>query len=331
MLSFQEILQAQQSISPYVKKTPVTLSEFFSRELGLNIFFKWENQQKTKSFKIRGALNKILSLKDDEKAKGLITASAGNHAQGVALAAKITKVHSKIVMMKRSSKIKIESTKKLGAQVILYGDTYDESYQYAKKIQQQEKLLFIHPFFDPVVMAGQGTMGLEIIKDLPNLDSIVVPIGGGGLITGVATAIKKLKPNCKVYAVAWEGTPSYCHQFHHVKNQLCKCQNTLGKPFVSNSGLSDGIAVKKPDSQMYSYFSFLLDNIFCVSEGDISKEIVRVFLREKQVVEGSGVSALAGMVKHKNKLYLGKNCCVIISGGNIDLSMLNQLVKQGSV
>ena len=324
-LSFSDIQQAENRIASLVKKTKVTHSAYFSQKLGIHLFFKWENEQTIKSFKIRGALNKILSLTNKEKAQGLIAASAGNHAQGVALAANYLKIKARVVMMETASKVKVEAAKRLGAEVILKGKNYDESYIYAQSIKRNS--IFIHPFADSQIIAGQGTVGLEILKDLPEIHSVVIPVGGGGLLSGVSLALKTLKPSIKVYGAVWEGTPDFCRNFNKIKkDQLCLCEKNIILK-AGKSGLTDGIAVKKSLPQMVDLCSQNVEGIACVSEEDISKCIGDIKTKEHTSVEGSGVAGLAAVLKHHKIWDLGQNCCVVISGANIDGAVLSQIIK----
>lgn len=324
-LSFIDIQQAKSRLYPLVKKTKLTRSTYFSEKLGLNLFFKWENEQEIKSFKIRGALNKILSLTEEEKSQGLIAASAGNHAQGVALAASYLKIKARVVMMEGASKVKVESTRKLGAEVILKGKNYDESYNYAQSIKGDS--IFIHPFADPKIISGQGTVGLEIFKDLPEIDSIVVSVGGGGLLSGVALALKELKPSIKIYGVVWDGTKDFCRSFNKIKKEeLCLCQKNISTK-ISKSGLTDGIAVKKSHQEVVDLCSKNVSAIACVSEEEIAQCLLDLKDKEQTVVEGSGVAGLAGLLKHYKEWELGQNCCVVISGSNIDETVLSQIIK----
>ncbi|MBC6415406.1 MAG: pyridoxal-phosphate dependent enzyme [Bdellovibrionales bacterium] len=313
---FQDIQLAKKRLSPYIKKTRLSSYNYGSRQLGLSLFLKWESEQKTKSFKIRGALNKILSLTKEEKARGLIAASAGNHAQGVALAAQLFNIKFRVVMMETASKVKILETKKLGAEIILKGKTYDESYEYALSIGGDS--IFIHPFADTHVIAGQGTIGLELFEELPDLDSVVIPVGGGGLLSGVSLALKHLKPSLKIYGVTWEGTPDFCKKFNKIREgQNCLCEKNL---FMrsSKSGLTDGIAVKKSSPEILDFCFQYVDGICCVSEKEISEAIVEIKEQTGQKVEGSGATALVGALKYQKDWDLGKTCCVLISGANID-------------
>ena len=324
-VSFSDIQQAESHLAALIKITRMTKSVYFSQKLGINLFFKWENEQEIKSFKIRGALNKILSLTDQEKAKGLIAASAGNHAQGVALAANYLQIKARVVMMENASKVKVKAAKKLGAEVILKGKNYDESYRYAQSIKGNS--IFIHPFADSQIIAGQGTVGLEIFRELPDIHSVVVSVGGGGLLSGISLALKHLKPSVKVYGVVWEGTPDFCRKFNQIQEkELCLCKKNVF-PMAGKSGLTDGIAVKQSIPQVVEMCSQFVDGTACVSEEEISKCIVDMKIREETLVEGSGVAALAGVLKYHKTWDLGKNCCVVVSGANIDESVLSQVIK----
>ena len=321
---FKDIELARERLKPYIKKTSLSQSQYFSDQLGLSVFLKWETEQKIKSFKIRGALNKILSLSKEEQARGLIAASAGNHAQGVALASKLLGIKARVVMMKKASKVKVQATRELGAEVILEGYNYDESYDHAQSIKGDS--LFIHPFADPYTIAGQGTIGFEIFEELNQIDSLIIPIGGGGLLAGLSLCIKTLKPSVKVYGVVWEGTPDFCRKFNQAKEH-CLC-NKPAQLLASKSGLTDGVAVKKSYPEMLKLCSKYVDAVFCVSEKEISNAIVKMKKVKGQVVEGSGVVTLAGLLKYHKVWDLGKNCCAVVSGGNIDQDTLLGLLAQ---
>ena len=325
-VSFKDIQQAEKRLSPLIAKTTLSHSDYFSKKLSCHVFLKWEIEQKIKSFKIRGALNKIFSLTEEEKARGLIAASAGNHAQGVALASQLLNIKARVVMMETASKVKVSATKQLGAEVILKGKNYDESYNYAQSIKGNS--IFIHPFADSEIIAGQGTVGLEIIKDLAQVDSVVVSVGGGGLLLGVALAVKSLKPSVKVYGVVWEGSADFCRKFNNIEiEKNCLCQKNIPMQY-SKSGLTDGIAVKKSVPEMVKIGSQYADAVFCVSEEEISQCIIELENREKQKVEGSGVAGLAGLLKYHKKWDIGRNCCVVISGANIDKEVLSGLKRK---
>ena len=325
-VNFKDIQQAEERLSSLISKTSLSQSDYLSRKLSCHIFLKWEIEQKIKSFKIRGALNKIFSLTEEEKAKGLIAASAGNHAQGVALAAQLLNIKARVVMMKTASKVKVSATRNLGAEVILKGKNYDESYKYAQSIQGDS--IFIHPFADSNVIAGQGTVGLEIVKDLAQVDSVIVSVGGGGLLLGIALAVKTLKPSVKIYGVVWEGTADFCRSFNQITDkEKCLCQKDI--PLQdSKSGLTDGIAVKKSFPEMVQNCWQYVDGVCCVSEEEISRCIVELKQIEKKQAEGSGVAGLAGLLKYHRQWDIGKNCCVVISGANIDEEVLFQLKQK---
>ena len=325
-ISFSDIEKSAYRINPFIKQTSLTRSSYFSKLFKTNLFFKWESEQEIRSFKIRGALNKILSLKPEESKKGLIAASAGNHAQGVAWAARHAKVKARVVMMKAASKIKIEATKKHGAEIILKGNTYDESYVHAQSIKGNS--LFIHPFADPLIMAGQGTLGREIVQQLPEVTSVVVSIGGGGLISGVSVALKHLRPQCRIYGVVWDGTPSQCRQFHGIgKGQHCLCGKSVKENRVSEAGLTDGLAVKKPHPGMFESFSPFVEDIVCVSREEIGQSLSDLCRFEGKVAEGSGIAPLAALMGKGKKWNLGTHCCLVVSGANIDPLTLSKIVK----
>ena len=325
-VNFKDIQKAEKRLSSFIFKTNLSRSDYFSKQLSSHVFLKWETEQKIKSFKIRGALNKIFSLTEEEKARGVIAASAGNHAQGVALASQLLNIKARVVMMESASKVKVSATKKLGTEVILKGKTYDESYSYAQSIKGDS--IFVHPFADSEVIAGQGTVGFEIIKDLAQVDSVVVSVGGGGLLLGIALAVKSLKPSVKVYGVVWEGTADFCRNFNNCAvHEKCLCQKDIPLQY-SKSGLTDGIAVRKSFPSMVKISSQYVDGIFCVSEEEISQCIMELKKAEGRQAEGSGVAGLAGLLKYHKKWDIGKNCCVVISGANIDEEVLLQLKQK---
>ena len=322
--SFEQIEQAKSRLKTHLKETSLQASSL-GELLNCNLFLKWESEQPVKSFKIRGALNKVLSLTDEERARGLIAASAGNHGQGLALASQIAKVKARVVMMEGASQVKVEACRSFGAEVILQGKTYDESYEHARSIQGDST--FIPAFADPLVIAGQGTIGLEIFKRLPQIDSLVVPVGGGGLISGLAVAIKKFKPGIRIYGVVWEGTPDYCTEFYKNKQASCSCKPATQQGLKSQIGLTDGIAVRAR-KEMQEIFSSYVDEMTCVTEEEISQAMVKILQATGQTVEGSGAAGLAGALKNKDTWQLGKNCTIIISGANIDSVTFAEVVKK---
>lgn len=317
-VTLDDIKNAESKIRDLVLRTPINYSRSASEWLGSEVFFKFENEQTTGSFKIRGATNKLLSLTADERNKGIVASSAGNHAQGVAYAATRLGAKARIVMPVTSPLIKIVATQNYGAEVILHGALYDEAYQHARELEKSKGFTFVHPYQDPLVIAGQGTLGLEILKDLPDLDSIVIPIGGGGLISGVATAIKAIRPQCRVYGVVSAHAPGMLKLF----------KNLPLDPKDSALTIADGIAVKRPSPEMCeTYIRHLVDDIIAVTDDEIAEAIVWLLERAKTVVEGSGATVLAAAAQ--KKWNLGKKTCLVLSGGNIDLNIISMVIERG--
>lgn len=317
-LTLKDIEAAYAKIKSEIRRTPTQISQSLTKEIGVESYLKMENEQITGSFKIRGATNKIMNLSAAEKARGVIASSAGNHAQGVAYSATKAGVASYVVMPKNSSILKQTATKNYGANVILHGDIYDDAYEYARRLEKEKNHVFVHPYEDELIMAGQGTLALEVMEDLPNLDSIIVPIGGGGLISGIATVVKALKPSCKVYGVVAENAPA----------MQCMFKKTQVAKDLSFSSIADGIAVKTPSPIICeSFITPLVDDIITIGEDDIAEAIVFLIERAKSVVEGSGAIALAAA--RSGKLKLGKKTCVVLSGGNIDLNLIAVIIDRG--
>ncbi len=323
VVGLDDVKQAQKILKNLIKKTETSPSLSASQLIGSEIYFKLENTQRTGSFKIRGAYNKIQSLTAAEKKHGVVASSAGNHAQGVALSAKLANVKSTIVMPVTAPLNKVAATKAYGANVILHGEIYDEAYEHARKLEKEESYTFVHPYEDPKVIAGQGTIGLEIFEQLPDLDSVIVPIGGGGLISGVAVALKALQPRCRIIGVQSELAPGMAQLFSGKKTSSVS-------PQKRRSTIADGIAIKSPSEVMYKNFiSKLVDEIVTVTEEEIATSIVYLMERVKTITEGSGAAAWAA-VMHK-KLKLGKKSCVILSGGNIDLNIISKVIELGQI
>ena len=321
-VSLPKIRESERRIAPFIRRTPLTRSDFFSRLAGTRVSFKWESEQEIKSFKIRGALNKILSLSKEEKERGVIAASAGNHAQGVAFAALKAGVRARAVMMKNVSRVKLRAVKKYGAKALLEGSSYDECYARAQALRGDS--VFIHPFADPLIIAGQGTLGLEIVRQAPQVTSVVMSIGGGGLISGVAAAIRRLKPHCRIYGAVWDGTPELCRRFHRSRPCLC---GRFTKNQSSEAGWTDGIAVKKPEKGMLEAFAPFTNDIVCVSREETGRATAALYRKEGRIAEGSGAAPLAALMKRKNRWNLGSHCCLVISGGNIDPPVFQQILS----
>ncbi len=320
-VTLQDIEQAELIIKNFTSVTPCDYSRSCSKLVGADIFFKLENNQRTGSFKIRGATNKITSLSEAEKAKGVIACSAGNHAQGVALSASLNKVKSIIVMPETASLAKIQATQNYGAEVILKGQMFDEAKDHAIELAVQKGYVFIHPYEDEKVIAGQGTIGLEVFAQINNLDLMIVPIGGGGLISGIAVALKTLNPNIQIIGVQTEAADSMY--------QLYKSKVTT-QARMNLSTIADGIAIKKPSQKIYdSFIAKYVDDVATVTEGEIAEAIVYLLERVKTVAEGAGAAALAAVLSGKVKLK-NKNC-ILVSGGNIDLNIISQVIQRGQI
>lgn len=286
---------------------------------GTSVYLKTENLQVTGSFKVRGAYYKISQLTEEEKAKGVIACSAGNHAQGVARAATKNGIKSLICIPDGAPISKIEATKRLGAEVCLVKGTYDDAYAKAVELQKESGAAFIHPFDDELVIAGQGTIGLEIIDAKPNIDAVVVPVGGGGLIAGVAFAIKSLNPNVKVYGVQATGAPSMVQSVKHGQIETLDSVHTF----------QDGIAVKTPGTLTYEIASKYVDDFITITDDECAAAILTLLERQKLVTEGAGANAFASVLFNKIPDLKGKRVCCLLSGGNIDVTILSRVINRG--
>lgn len=284
----------------------------------VDLYLKTENLQVTGSFKVRGAYYKISQLSDEEKKRGVIACSAGNHAQGVALAATKNGIKSLICLPDVAPISKIEATKRLGAEICLVKGVYDDAYNKALELQKEHGYTFIHPFDDYDVIAGQGTIGLEILDQLPDVDAVVVPIGGGGLISGVAYAVKSLKPECKVYGVQASGAPSMLNSVHDHKIERLDSVSTI----------ADGIAVKEPGPHTFECCSKYVDGIVSVTDDEISAAILALIEQHKLVTEGAGAVGVAAVMFGKLPVE-GKKVCCLLSGGNIDVNILSRVIERG--
>lgn len=321
-ISIEEFQKGRRRISSWIQQSSLKYSNTFSDRVGAEVYLKMENEQRTGSFKVRGALNKILSLSSEEKKRGLISCSAGNHAQGVAYAAQCVKTSTVLVLPKNTPIVKEEAVRHYGAEVILHGEVYDESYSYALQLSRENRRVFIHAYQDPMVIAGQGSVALEMLEQIPDLDSVIVPIGGGGLISGMACVIKQLKPDCRVYGVVSALAPAMEYLFHKKK------YNPEQHFFAG--GLADGITVKCPSRKMFeNYISRYVDDIAIVTEDEVASAIVLLLERGKSLVEGAGAASVAALLKQSGKWEIGKKCGLIISGGNIDLNIIAQVIERG--
>lgn len=318
MITLNDIKEAGDLVLQVAHETPLDFSQTFSELSNNQVYLKLENLQKTGSFKVRGAYNKIMSLTEEEKKRGVIAASAGNHAQGVAFASGTAGVATTIVMPEGAPIAKMAATSKYGAKIVLHGDTFDEALDYAIRHQQETGATFVHAFDDFKVIAGQGTIGLEIVKQLPEVEAIVCPIGGGGLISGIAMAVKELKPSVKVYGVQAAACPSMSTSLR--EKELVK---------VATEGtIADGIAVKKPGKITFDLVQKYVDDVFVVDDLEMARTMLYLMERNKQVVEGSGAASLAALLHHKIPIS-GKNVVSIISGGNIDINLVSRVIERG--
>jgi len=316
-ITYDDIVKAQQTQNKVIRKTNLEFSETFSNMCGANVYLKNEYEQKTGSFKIRGAYYKIKSLTDDEKSKGVVAASAGNHSQGVAFASQIENIPCTIVMPKTASPAKVSATRGYGAKVVLEGTTYDESWVYAQKISEESDSTIIHAFDDSHVIAGQGVIGLEIMEQLPNVDEIYVPIGGGGLAAGIITAVKEKHPHVKIIGVESSAYPAMKTSIENDSLQTVNGAITI----------ADGISVKTPGKLTFQIVKQKIDQIVTVDDSEIINAMFLLMERSKAVVEPAGAVALAYILKHKPEA--GKNVVPILCGGNIDMYLLGQIVSKG--
>ena len=318
MAKLEAFIKAKEKLSKVLLETHLIYSPIFSKESGNKVFIKPENLQKTGSFKIRGAYNKISNLTDAEKKRGVIASSAGNHAQGVAYGAKESGIKAVIVMPKSTPLIKVESTKQYGAEVVLHGDVYDDAYKKAKELEEKEGYVFVHPFNDEDVLDGQGTIALEILEELPETDIILVPIGGGGLISGIACAAKILKPEIKIIGVEPEGAASAYEAIKENKVVELKEANTI----------ADGTAVKKIGDLNFEYIKKYVDEIITVSDYELMEAFLLLVEKHKIIAENSGILSVAATKKIKEK---NKKVVSVISGGNIDVLMISSMINKGLI
>ncbi len=317
-LELNEIEKAAERLEGTIHSVPLERSTTFSAMTGGEIYLKYENQQKTGSFKIRGASNKIAAMCERGEIKAAVASSAGNHAQGVAYASHVHGIPATIVMPKAAPIAKVQATEGYGAKVVLYGDCYDEAYARALEICEEEGATFLHPFDDAEVIAGQGTIGLEILKALPTVDVVIVPTGGGGLLAGVAACIKQVNPRVKIIGVQAEGAPAIYRSFH---------EKTLVSTDTATT-IADGIAVKTPGDLTMDLINQYADDVVTVTDDEISAAILLLLERTKQVVEPAGATPLAAVLNGKVDVC-GKRVVCVMSGGNIDVSFINRVIEIG--
>ncbi|MBC3537484.1 threonine ammonia-lyase [Megasphaera hominis] len=318
-VTLKMVQEAQERLKGVAQKTGLSYSNSVSKLSDCKVYLKMENLQRTGSFKLRGAYNKVASLTPEEREKGVIAASAGNHAQGVALAASVYGCQSTICMPKHAPLMKVAATKGYGANVVLHGDFFDEAAAKAEELTKEHGYTFVHPFNDPEVIAGQGTIALEIIEQMPDVDAIVAPIGGGGLISGLAVAAKSVNPKIKVIGVQTANMPSMKNSIDHGKILTCNGKATL----------ADGIAVKTPGDLTYDICSRYLDDIVIVDETEIAGAILWLLERCKAVSEGAGAVPVAALMNGKISGLHGKKVAALISGGNIDVNNMTRIINSG--
>ncbi|PSQ22877.1 threonine ammonia-lyase [Halobacteriales archaeon QS_9_67_17] len=321
MLDVAAVLEARQRVMEVARHTPLDYSHTFSDLTGAEVHLKMENLQRTGSFKIRGATNKLAHLDDAERAAGVVTASAGNHAQGVALAADRAGVDAKIVMPEYAPVSKVEATRAYGAEVVLHGVDYDTAQEKAHEIETEEGRTYVHAFDDEHVMAGQGTLGLELVEDQPAVETVVVPVGGGGLISGIATAVKANDPDTRVVGVQAEGASAMAESLQK------------GEPVERDATdtIADGIAVGKPGTQTFDVIEERVDRVVTVDDAAIARTLVDLLERSKTLVEGAGAIALAAVVEEAFDYEEREVIVPALCGGNIDLNVLRNVITRGLV
>jgi len=323
LVTLASIQAARKRIADAIHLSPCQLSHHLSERIGLPIFLKLENLQRTGSFKERGALNKLLTLTDEERSRGVIAASAGNHAQGVAFHATKLGIRSQIVMPQATPLVKVVSTRGFGAEVILHGANYDEACEEALARCARQGMTFIHPFDDPVVISGQGTIALELLEQVPGLEAVVVPIGGGGLISGIACALKETNPKIRVIGVEPEKLPSM------LRAREAATPITL----APQATIADGIAVRRAGDVTLPLVSRYVDEIVTVDDEEIASAILMLLEQEKTLAEGAGAAALAALLQAKTNLVQlnGRRTAVLVCGGNIDVTLLAKIIERGLV
>jgi len=319
LLNLEKIYEAQERIKGVVVNTPLAFAPYLSEISECEVFLKKENLQVTGAFKIRGAYNKVASLSKDERDCGVIAASAGNHAQGVALSASKFNTKAVIVMPESTPLTKVNGVKHFGAEVILHGANYDEAYAYAKEYGEQNSMTFVHPFEDEAVIAGQGTVALEILEKCSDLDAIVIPIGGGGLIAGMSEAIKSINSKIEIIGIAASGAPAFKDSF----------EKKTPVDSTSVRTIADGIAVRDTSSVTLAYALKNVDKIISVDDEEIASAILYLLEKQKLVVEGAGAVGVAALLHNKIENIKGKKIALVLSGGNMDVTLLSVIIEKG--
>jgi threonine dehydratase len=319
-ISLADVLAARERLNGFIYMSPCAHSQMLSSITGQQVFLKLENLQMTGAFKERGALNRIALLTPDQAARGVVAASAGNHAQGVAYHATKRGIHAVIVMPIQTPLVKVTATRGFGAEVVLHGANYDEAYEEARRICSANNMTFIHPFDDPAVMAGQGTIGLELLEQVEGLEAVVVPIGGGGLIGGIGCAVKEMNPKIKVVGVQTSRLPSMAIAVKEHRPVTIPAATTI----------ADGIAVRRSGAVTLPVVERYVDEIVTVDEDEIASAILMLLEREKTLAEGAGAAGLAALLQKRTSLQ-GARTAVVIGGGNIDVTLLSRIIERGLV
>ncbi len=321
MIPLKEIERAAQCLKGVAVKTPFAYAPVLSQRCQTNVYLKKENLQVTGAFKLRGAFNRMANLDEKQKASGIVAASAGNHAQGVAYAAKHFHIDATIVMPESTPLTKVSGVSEFGAKVVLHGGSYDEAYAHAKRLEKEQNLTFIHPFTDKEVIAGQGTVALEMLEEIDDLTHIIIPIGGGGLIGGMASVCKQIRPEIKVIGVASAGALGFYDSFHARKNQGPKQVRTI----------ADGIAVRDTAEETLQLALETVDDVVAADDKEIASAILFLLERQKLLVEGAGAVGVAALMHNKLDLKPTDKVGVLLSGGNIDVTMLSVIIEKGLV
>lgn len=321
MIQLSKIYRASEAIKGVVSRTPFAFAPELSRQSGHRVYLKKENLQRTGAYKLRGAYNKVASLSEEERNRGIIAASAGNHAQGVAYSAQQLGIKACIVMPDSTPLLKVSGVKSYGAEVILHGNNYDEAYAHAQTYAKEHNLSFIHPFEDEEVIAGQGTVALEVLEEAKDLDAVIVPVGGGGLISGVASAVKAINPDIKVIGVNASGAPALMNSFYAKEPIDLKSVKTI----------ADGIAVRDSSKPNLTHILETVDNFVDVDDEEIASAILFLLEQQKIIVEGAGAVGVAALMHKKLELKKDSKIAIILTGGNIDVTMLNVIIEKGLI
>ena len=321
MIPLDKITEAYHRVKDVVIRTPFAYAPLLSTRADAEVYLKKENLQLTGAYKLRGAYNKIASLSDAERQKGVIAASAGNHAQGVAYSAKSFGIPATIIMPEATPLLKVQNTTSLGAKVILHGENYDEAYAYATEYAREHALTFIHPFADEAVIAGQGSVAIEMLEEIRDIDYLVVPIGGGGLIGGIGSYVRQVKPDIKIIGVVAEGAPAMKNSFHRKKPLDSMSVRTI----------ADGIAVRDVSPKNLEIILEVVDDVVSVDDEEIASAILFLLEKQKLVVEGGGAVGVAAIMHHKFHFKKNSKIATVLSGGNIDVQMLSLIIEKGLI